>query len=92
MAAALPAAASLLMEVAITAPTRKGSAHRTADSYFVAWEQRTTLVKQQAAAETAAANAKTARLKALRLAKEEEDRQAALLAPPPPAKKKPRAP
>jgi hypothetical protein len=40
----------------------------------VVWEKRTTLVKQQIAAETAASNAKTARLKALRLAKEETDR------------------
>jgi hypothetical protein len=54
----------------------------------VAWQQRTTLVKQQMAADSAASDAKTARLKALRLAKEEEDRQAALLAPPPAPKKK----
>jgi hypothetical protein len=41
-------------------------------------------------AERAATEAKTAKLRALRLAKEEEDRQAALAAPPPPVKK-PRA-
>ena len=76
------------MEAAINSTTRKNNA----DSHFVAWQQRTTLVKQQMASESAANDAKTARLKALRLAKEEEDRQAALLAPPPvPKKKSPRA-
>jgi hypothetical protein len=81
------------MEVAISSPTRKDASRRNADSHFVAWQQRTTLVKQQMATESAANDAKTARLKALRLAKEEEDRIAAALAPPPaPKKKSTRAP
>ena len=71
---------------------QKESARRNANSHFAAWEERTALVKQQAAAHSAAADAKTIRLRALRLAKEEEDRKAAALAPPPkspkPAKKR----
>ena len=65
------------MEVAIdnSHPTKKEAARRNANSHFVAWEQRTALVKQQAAAESAANDAKTIRLRALRLAKEEEDRR-----------------
>jgi|HubBroStandDraft_6_1064221.scaffolds.fasta_scaffold1774834_1 hypothetical protein len=78
------------MEAAISSPTRKDAARRNADSHFVVWEERTKLVKQQTAADSAANDAKTARLKALRLAKEEEDRQAAALAPPPAPKKKTR--
>jgi hypothetical protein len=45
-------------------------------------------VKQQAAAQSDANDAKTIRLRALRLAKEEEDRKAAELAPKPAAKKR----
>ena len=37
---------------------------------MVAWEQRTTLVKRELEAERVASDAKTARLRALRLAKE----------------------
>jgi hypothetical protein len=44
-------------------------------------EQKSAVAKQQANAESAATDAKTARLKALRLAKEEADKQAA--GPPP---------
>lgn len=57
-------------------PSKADSARRNADSYFVTWEKRTTLVKQQAAAESASNDAKTARLKALRLAKEAADKEA----------------
>jgi hypothetical protein len=49
----------------------------------VAWERRTALVKQQASAESAANDAKTDRLRALRLAKEAADREAAPQAAPP---------
>ena len=49
---------------------KKDAALRNADSYFETWRQRTSLVKQQAAAESAANDAKTARLRALRLAQE----------------------
>ena len=64
---------------------KREAAQRTANGIFQAWENRTALVKQQAASESAASDAKTARLKALRLAKEEEDRAAAAAAPPPAA-------
>ena len=57
-------------------PGRKKDAQRNADSYFVTWERRTSLVKQQVAAESAANDAKTARLRAERLAKEEADKDA----------------
>lgn len=60
---------------------KQEAARRNADSYFVAWQQRTTLVKQQVAAESAANDAKTARLRALRLAKEAADREARALNP-----------
>jgi hypothetical protein len=65
---------------------------RTANGAFQAWQDRTDLVKQERAATNAANDAKTARLKALRLEKEEQDaRDAAALkaaAPPAAAKKK----
>ena len=60
-------------------PTKK-SAPRTAKGVFAAWEQRTALVKQEMAAESAYNDAKTARLKALRLEKEAQDAEAARLA------------
>jgi len=55
---------------------KKDTARRNADSYFVTWERRTTLVKQQAASESAANDAKTIRLRALRLEKEAADKTA----------------
>jgi hypothetical protein len=55
-------------------------ARKRANDHFQAWEDRTTLVKQALAAERAASEAKTARLRALRLAKEAEDREAGRLA------------
>jgi hypothetical protein len=59
---------------------------------FAAWETRTALVKQEMAAESAANDAKTARLKALRLEKEASDAEAARIAaanaPPAPVKKR----
>ena len=70
----------------------KDGARKRAQNHFTATEQRDSLVKQMIASERAALDAKTAKLRALRLAKEEADRQAALDAPPaPPAAKKPRA-
>jgi hypothetical protein len=72
-------------------PTKK-SGPRTAKGVFAAWEHRTALVKQEMAAESAANDAKTARLKALRLEKEAQDAEAArisaLNAPPAPVKKR----
>jgi hypothetical protein len=73
-------------------PQQKDAARRNANNHFAAWEERTALVKQQVSAESAANDAKTAKLRALRLAKEEEDRKAAALAPAPaPKKRTPRA-
>lgn len=70
----------------------KDGARKRAQNHFTASEQRDSLVKQMIASERAAVDAKSAKLRALRLAKEEADRQAALNAPPPPpAVKKPRA-
>jgi hypothetical protein len=59
---------------------------------FEAWEKRTALVKLQTNAESAANDAKTVKLRALRLAKEAEDAEAARIAaanaPPVTAKKR----
>jgi hypothetical protein len=56
-----------------------------------AWEQRTLLVKKEMAAESAANDAKTVRLRALRLEKERQDAEAqgesAAAAPPAPQKR-----
>jgi hypothetical protein len=81
----------ITQEVAIDNSSQKESARRNANSHFAVWEQRTQLVKQQAATESAHNDAKTIRLRALRLAKEEEDKKAEALAPKiskPAAKKK----
>jgi hypothetical protein len=70
----------------------KDGARKRAQNHFTATEQRDSLVKQMIASERAALDAKTAKLRALRLAKEEADRQEALNAPPEvKAKKKKRA-
>lgn len=54
-----------------------------AQTYFQASERRDQVVRDEIARERAATDAKTARLRALRLAKEEEDRIAAANAPAP---------
>jgi hypothetical protein len=69
---------------------RISTARKRAQSHFAASEQRDTAVKQEIQRERAASDAKTAKLRVLRLAKEEADRIEALNAPPVPAKK-PRA-
>jgi hypothetical protein len=73
-------------------PDRKDANRRAANGHFAAWEQRTALVKQQVNAESAANDAKTIRLRALRLEKEKLDAEAAAVAaknaPPPAAKKR----
>lgn len=62
---------------------------RTANNAFQVWETRTQLVKQEMAAASAANDAKTIRLKALRLEKEKQDAEAAAANPPPaPVKKR----
>ena len=72
-------------------PPKKG-ASRTAKGVFEAWEKRTELVKLQVNAESAPNDAKTVRLRALRLEKEALDAEAARLealnAPPSPVKKR----
>lgn len=73
------------------AARKQDAVQRTADGVFKAWETRTQLVKSELAAASAANDAKTARLRALRLEKERLDAEAAALEPPEPvkAKKKP---
>jgi hypothetical protein len=66
----------------------KTVARTRAEAHFSASEQRDALVKAEIARASAATDAKTARLKALRLAKEAEEAQARALAPTPPPKKK----
>lgn len=56
-------------------------APRTIDSASQVWQSRTDLVKQETAAASAAMDAKTARLKALRLEKEAQDAEAARAQP-----------
>ncbi len=68
-------------------PGQRDAARRKAQNHFAAHDERSQLVKNMVAQENAASDAKTAKLRALRLAKEEADRQAAADAPAPkPAK------
>ena len=53
---------------------------RALDNASQIWQNRTDMVKQEQAAASAAADAKTARLKAMRLEKEAQDAEAAKLA------------
>jgi hypothetical protein len=71
--------------------TERDAARTKAQSHFQASEKRDQLVREEIARERAAVDAKTAKLRALRLAKEEEDRVAAANAPAPVAKTKKRA-
>jgi hypothetical protein len=59
-------------------PTRR-DAPRTVDGASQIWQNRTDMVKQEMAAASAAADAKTARLKALRLEKEAQEAETARL-------------
>ena len=69
-------------------PPKRGPV-RTAKGVFDAWEKRTEMVKLQTNAESAANDAKTIRLKALRLEKEKQDAiEAAANPPPAPVKKR----
>lgn len=74
-----------------SAPDRE-AARTKAQSHFQASEKRDQMVRDEIARERAATDAKTAKLRALRLAKEEADRIAAQNAPAPqtkaPAKRK----
>ncbi len=70
----------------ISASTRD-AARRRGQSHFANPEQRESAFKAEVTRERDASDAKTAKLKAMRLAKEEDDRIAAANAPPPPPKK-----
>jgi hypothetical protein len=77
--------------VADTRSTTERDAARTrAQQHFTASEQRDVQVKQMIESERAAVDARTTKLRALRLAKEEAERAAAANAPPA-APAKPRA-
>ncbi len=74
--------------------TERDAARTRAQKHFTASEERDSQIKQQIESQRTATDSKTAKLRALRLAKEEEERIAALNAPPPPPKtriRKPRA-
>ena len=66
--------------------TERDAARTKAQSHFQASDKRDQLVRDEIARERAATDAKTAKLRALRLAKEEADRVAAANAPAAPAK------
>lgn|SRR6185312_2136663 len=68
----------------------KDAMRKRAQNHFATAEQRDSLVKQIIASERAALDAKSARLRVLRLAKEATDREATLNAAPPSKTKKPR--
>ncbi|MBI3676697.1 MAG: hypothetical protein HY243_08785 [Proteobacteria bacterium] len=73
----------------ISPPHRdRDGARRRAESQFVVAERRDTQIKKELEAERAASDAKTAKLRALRMAKEEEDRKAAENEPAPAPKVK----
>jgi hypothetical protein len=61
-------------------PSSSRTPPQTTDRLSQVWQSRTDMVKQETAAANKAADAKTARLKALRLAKEAEDAEAARVA------------
>jgi hypothetical protein len=77
-------------EFAMADTSSKDALRKRAQSHFTATEQRDSLVKQMIASERAAVDAKSARLRTLRLAKEAADREAALNAPLPQAANKPK--
>jgi hypothetical protein len=61
--------------------SKQRSATRTPSALAHVWEQRTQLVKQEMAAASAASDAKTLRLRALRLEKERQDAEVAASQP-----------
>jgi hypothetical protein len=70
--------------------TEREAARTKAQSHFQASEKRDQLVREEIARERAATDAKTAKLRALRMAKEEEERAVAANAPAPAPKAKKR--
>lgn len=74
-------------------PRDRDGARKKAQNHFVVREQRDSAIRQEINRERAATDAKTEKLRALRLAKEDADREAARLAAlnaPVPKPKKPR--
>jgi hypothetical protein len=71
-------------------PRDRDGARRKAQNHFELAEARTSLVKQMMQTERAALDAKTEKLRALRLAKEEADRAEAIANPPAAPEKKTR--
>ena len=63
--------------------THRDAARAKAQNHFQAAERRDLLVREEIVRDRNAVDAKTAKLRALRLAKEEDDRIIALNAPPP---------
>jgi hypothetical protein len=72
------------------ASRQREAALKNANGAFQVWETRTQLVKSELAAASAANDAKTARLKALRLEKEKQDAETAKSAAAPAPKKRAR--
>ena len=68
-------------------PPPRGDARRKAQNHFQIAEDRTQLVKKMVDTERANLDARTAKLKALRLAKEAADAAEAAANPPPPKAK-----
>ena len=60
-----------------TSPFPSNAVPRTRQDPMVLWEDRTILVKKEVDAERTASDAKTAKLRALRLAKEAADKETA---------------
>jgi hypothetical protein len=76
-----------------TPPVRdRDGARKRAQNHFAASEQRDVAVRQEIARDRAAVDAKTAKLRALRLAKEESDRAEAAKQPVASKTPKPRKP
>jgi hypothetical protein len=72
--------------------TERDAARTRAQKHFTASEERDSQIKQLIESERSATDTKTAKLRALRLAKEEEERAAARNAPPAPPKARARKP
>lgn len=70
---------------------QREAARRKAQDHFTAAEKRDTEVRQEIARQQAATAAQTAKLRALRLAKEEADKAAAALIPVEPKTRKKRS-
>ncbi len=69
-------------------PAQREAARKSAQNHFAASEKRDVEVRKEIERERAAVEARTAKLRKLRLAKEEADRAAAADAPPPARKRR----